>query len=84
MDYDDYDEFTITALRSKADERGLPVTGLKVDLIARLQDDDRRKYNNRLHSGAFKDRGMLSHKMSLIVLLVALSRPTIRGSLLTV
>jgi hypothetical protein len=58
MDYDDYDEFTITALRSKADERGLPVTGLKVDLIARLQDDDRRKYNNRLHNGAFKDHGM--------------------------
>ena len=57
MDYDGYDEFTITALRSKADERGLPVTGLKMDLISRLQHDDRRKKNHTLFSGSFKDCG---------------------------
>jgi hypothetical protein len=54
----DYDEFTTRALQSKLEERRLPVTGIKIELIARLQDDDRRKANHTLFSGAFKDSGM--------------------------
>ena len=36
----DYDSMTVAMLRDLLNERGLPVSGVKAELIARLEEDD--------------------------------------------
>ena len=43
----DYDVFTVPQLKEKLRERGLKVSGVKAELITRLEEDDRPKKKSK-------------------------------------